>query len=172
MVYAQLNICPGILTSKRVVWDFAIQTDHLIWARRPDLIIINRELAEEWTYNNKQRTCRGVDFAVPANHNIKLKEREKKDKYIDLARELKKLHNMKVTIITIVVSALGTVAKGLIKGLEDMEIRKREETIRLLHYWDRLKYWAESWTLEKTSYLSSSSERRSVNTDVTNSRNK
>ena len=31
-----------------------------------------------------------VDFAVPADHWIKLKEYEKKDKYLDLARELKK----------------------------------------------------------------------------------
>ena len=31
-----------------------------------------------------------MDFVVPADHRIKLKEREKKDKYLDLARELKK----------------------------------------------------------------------------------
>ena len=31
-----------------------------------------------------------MDFAVPANHKIKLKECEKKDTYLDLARELKK----------------------------------------------------------------------------------
>ena len=31
-----------------------------------------------------------VDFAVPADHRVKLKENEKKDKYLDLARELKK----------------------------------------------------------------------------------
>ena len=31
-----------------------------------------------------------VDLAVPANHRIKLKECEKNDKYLDLARELKK----------------------------------------------------------------------------------
>ena len=31
-----------------------------------------------------------ADFAVPADHRIKLKECEKKDKYLDLARELKK----------------------------------------------------------------------------------
>ena len=31
-----------------------------------------------------------VDFAVPVDHRIKLKECEKKDKYLDLARELKK----------------------------------------------------------------------------------
>ena len=64
----------------KLQWDFNIQTDHLIPARRPDLIIINQ----------KKRTCKIVDFAVPADHRIKLKECEKKDKYIDLARELKK----------------------------------------------------------------------------------
>ena len=49
-----------------------------------------------WPYNNQQqrkkkkRICKIVDLAVPANHRIKLKECEKKDKYLDLARELKK----------------------------------------------------------------------------------
>ena len=31
-----------------------------------------------------------MNFAVPADHRLKLKESEKKDKYLDLARELKK----------------------------------------------------------------------------------
>ena len=29
--------------------------------------------------------CKIVDFAVPADHIIKLKENEKRDKYLDLA---------------------------------------------------------------------------------------
>ena len=37
-----------------------------------------------------RRTCRIVDFDVPADHKIKLKENEKKDKYLDLAWKLKK----------------------------------------------------------------------------------
>ena len=37
---------------------------------------------------------------------------------------------MKVTVIPIVVGALGTVTKGLVKGLEDLEIRVRMETIQ------------------------------------------
>ena len=53
-----------------------------------------------------------VDFAVSADHRIKLKECEKRDKYLNLARELKKLWNMKVTIIPIVIGAFGTVTKG------------------------------------------------------------
>ena len=56
----------------RLAWDFDIQMDLLISARRPDIIVINKKI---------------VDFAVPADHRIKLKECEKKDKYLDLARK-------------------------------------------------------------------------------------
>ena len=63
--------------------DFDIQTDHLISARRPDLIIINNK--------KKKGTCWTVVFAVQADHRVKLKKSEKKDKYLDLARELIKL---------------------------------------------------------------------------------
>ena len=62
----------------KLPWDFDIHTDHLITARRPDLIVINK----------KKRTRKIFDFAVPGDHRIKLKECEKKDKYLDLAREL------------------------------------------------------------------------------------
>ena len=37
----------------------------------------------------KKRDCKTVEFDVPADHRKKLKEYEKKDKYLDLARELK-----------------------------------------------------------------------------------
>ena len=49
--------------------------------------------------------------------------------YLDLARELKKLWNLKVTIIPIVIGAFRTVTKGLLKGLEDLEVGDRVETI-------------------------------------------
>ena len=64
----------------------------------------------------KERNCKIVDFAVLADHRIKLKEREKKDKYLDLVREFKNW-NMHLTIIPIVIGAFGTVSKGLLKGL-------------------------------------------------------
>ena len=76
------------------------------------------------------RICKIVDFAVLADHRINLKECEKKDKYLELARELKKLWNMKVTIVPIVISALGTITKALLKGLEDLEVGGRVETIQ------------------------------------------
>ena len=76
------------------------------------------------------RICKIVDFAVLADHRINLKESEKKGKYLDLARELKKLWNMEVTIVPIVIGALGMVTKGLLKGLEDLKIGGRVETIQ------------------------------------------
>ena len=72
----------------KLLWDFNIQTDHLIPARRPDLITINKKKKKK---KKEKRTCKIVDFAVPADHRIKLKDCEKRDKYLDLARELKKL---------------------------------------------------------------------------------
>ena len=51
--------------------------DHLISARRPDIIIINK----------KKEICKIVDFAVPADYRIKFKECKKRDKYRDLARD-------------------------------------------------------------------------------------
>ena len=55
-----------------------------------------------------------MDFGVPCDHRIKLKESEKKDKFLDLARELKKkMWNRKVKIIRIMVDAFGTISKGL-----------------------------------------------------------
>ena len=76
------------------------------------------------------RTCKIVEFSVPADHRIKLKECEKKDKYLKLARDLKKTVNMQVTNIPIVIGTFGTVTKGLLKGLRDMEFGGRVETIQ------------------------------------------
>ena len=39
-----------------------------------------------------------VDFAVPADHRVKLKESEKRDEYLDLASERKKQNKKKQTI--------------------------------------------------------------------------
>ena len=106
----------------KFICDFEIQTDQLISARQPDLVIVNKK--------KKKRTCRIVDFAVPTDHWVKLKERKKKDKYQDLAWEVKKLWDMKMTVIPIVIGALGTVTKGSIQELKDLEIRGRMETIQ------------------------------------------
>ena len=77
--------------------------DHLIPSRRLDLVLINM----------KKRTCHLVDFAISANHREKIKESEKIDKYLDLARKLKKLWNGSVTVIPTIIVVLGTIPKSL-----------------------------------------------------------
>ena len=94
----------------KLLWDFEIQTDNLISARRPDLVIITPPIKEKIT-------SRIVNFCVPADYGIRFKESEKKDKYLDLAKKLKKnqkLWNMKVTRIPIEIGAFGTVTKILV----------------------------------------------------------
>ena len=104
----------------KLLWNFDIHTDYLNTARTPDLIIINK----------KKGTYKIIDFAVPADHRIKLKEYEKKDKYLDLGRALQKLWYMQVIIIPIAIGVFGTVTKGLPKGLEDLEVGGRVVTIQ------------------------------------------
>ena len=71
--------------------------------------------------NKKKKTGQIMDFAFLAEHRIKLKEAKK--------RELKKLWNIKVTVMLIVISMLTTVTKGLVQGLEDLEIKRQVEII-------------------------------------------
>ena len=119
MVYAQLNICLG---------EWSTQTLMGFWHTNGSFNL--SQTTRPYNNQQKKRTCKIVSFAVPADDRVELKEHEKKYMYLDLARELKKLRKMKVTIIPIVISALGTVAKGLVKALEDFEIRGQVETIQ------------------------------------------
>ena len=96
-----------------ILWDYEIEKNHSILTKRPNLISINK----------KKRIVHLEELAVPADHKGKIKESVMIKKYLDLARELKKLWNMKVTVIPIVVDALGTTPKSLERRLEELEIR-------------------------------------------------
>ena len=74
--------------------------------------------------------------------------------------------NMKVTIIPIVIGAFGTVTKGLLKGLEDLEVGGRVETIQTTTLLRTAKILRR--VLETCCY-SNSSKRLSANADVKNS---
>ena len=75
----------------KILWDFSIQTDHVIEARRPDLVVVDK----------KERSCKIIDFAVPGDSRIEEKEKDQIEKYQELGRELQKIWNVKVKIITI-----------------------------------------------------------------------
>ena len=73
-----------------------------------------------------------MDFAVPVDHRVKIKENENRDEYVDLTRKLKKLWNMRVTAILIIVSVLKTFPKILESWLEQLDTRKRIEIIQTI----------------------------------------
>ena len=73
-----------------------------------------------------------MDFPVPANHRVQIKEIEKIDKYLDFANELKKQWDMQMMVILIVDGALGTIPKGMERGLEQLEMRRRIKTIKTI----------------------------------------
>ena len=62
----------------QILWD---QTDHVIQARRPDIVVKGKELDHTWM----------IDIAVPRDARVKDKEKEKVKKYQGLARELRRL---------------------------------------------------------------------------------
>lgn len=104
----------------KILWDFTIQTDHIITARRPDIVVIDKQ----------RKKCQIVDIAIPVDGRIDKKEEEKIEKYQELAREIKKLWNLKVKVIPIVVGALGSVTERLTEYLSEMGVTTRVELIQ------------------------------------------
>ena len=64
-----------------------------------------------------------------SGQQIKRKENEKKDKYLDLDWKLKEQWKMKKMVISIKVSALGTLHKDLANRLKELVIRGKTESI-------------------------------------------
>ena len=95
----------------KISWDFSIQTDHIMEARRPDLVVVD-----------KKRICKIIDFAVPGDSRIAEKEKDKREKYQDLRRELQKIWNVKVKIIPLVVGSLGAIPKQYGNRLKEIGI--------------------------------------------------
>ena len=94
----------------KILWNFVIQTDYLISARRPDIIIIEKkENLQKSKIERKRkegkipRPCQGI---------------EKKNK----------LWEMKMMFIPIVIGVLGTVTRGFIKGAVDLGMTEQTET--------------------------------------------
>ena len=117
----------------RILWDFEIQTDHLIPLKRPELVVANQKKKKKKKSQKKKkkdikRTCRIVNFAVSADYRMKIKENERQV-LGPCRRTLKKIGNIKVTVILIVIGAFRTITKCLIWGLEVFEIGGQTESI-------------------------------------------
>ena len=94
--------------SGTILWDFPIHTDRTIQANKPDISI----------KNHKEKAYKLIDFTFPMDINNSAKEFEKLSKYKDLQIAVERMWQLKISIIPIVVGALGLVKKGTAKHLE------------------------------------------------------
>ena len=104
----------------KLFWDFNVFTDRVIEARRPDIMVLNKETKE----------CLIVDIAVPGDTKVNTKGDEKIEKYRDLSRELGRLWRVKCRVVPVVVGALGTIATRLSAHLKTLDINLSIETIQ------------------------------------------
>ena len=103
------NLAPVLeKVTHKLLWDFNIQTDHQIPARRPDLIIINKKKANLQNY----RLC------CPGWPQNKSEGMWKEGLVPRLCKRIEKAVEY------------GTITKGLLKGPEDLEVGERVETIQ------------------------------------------
>ena len=87
----------------RITWDMTIYTDKVLKHNRPDITLMHED-TQKWTL---------IDIAVPADQNITQTEEKKVEKYQELAFEIRRIHGAsKVTIIPIVIGALGSKSKS------------------------------------------------------------
>jgi len=95
-------------------WDRPIETTVKLDHNRPDVILINRR-DKEWLI---------VEFSVPWDKNVLLKEEEKIQRYIPLAKEIRKVHGVSTKIIPIILGSLGTVTRELKADLAVLGMEK------------------------------------------------
>ena len=107
-------------TKVKLLWDFNIQTDKVIEARRPDLVLVDKEKKE----------CQIIDIAIPGDTRVWRKEEEKMEKYRELGFELGRLWEVRPKVIPIIVGALGTISNRLISYLAEVGADMSFETIQ------------------------------------------
>ena len=87
-------------------------TDHLIQARRPDLVYVNKLTRKTYL----------IDIACVMDHNVLAKEKEKVDKYLSLMIELQSLWNTTVEVVPIIFGALGSLSDNIFTNLSLLQV--------------------------------------------------
>ena len=80
----------------KILWDFTIQCDGKIEARRPDIVFIDK----------KKREVVMIDVAIPGDDRVKEKELEKVEEYQLLKDETAKVWHMGKVIVVLLLLGL------------------------------------------------------------------
>ena len=93
----------------RIYWDRTVRTDREAIHNRPDIIVLDKQ----------EKTAQLIDVAIPGTHNVKSTYEEKKRKYVELSKEIRKIWKIeKVEVIPIVISSTGLVHPQLRENLK------------------------------------------------------
>ena len=106
----------------KILWDFNIQTDHVIQHRRSDMVVLYKT----------ERKCHLIDIAVPGGKRIELKEQEKIGNYSELRQEVKKIWNLsQIVVVPDVIGALGVTLKILKDWLKMLDVKSMQKAALL-----------------------------------------
>ena len=127
----------GVLENEdsKLLWDFMIQCDRIIQARRPVIILCDKVKME----------VKIIDIASPGDSRIRNKEQEKVEKYEELKEDIGRVWNMKkVTVISIVIGALGCISQRFDSCMEKGGIIVQLQVIQ------KTTLLGTAWMLRKT----------------------
>ena len=93
-------------------WDRPVLTSVQLEHNKPDVVVLDHAAKE----------CIIIDFSVPWDKNVTIKEDEKLVRYRPLALEMTRLHGVKAKVVPIVVGGLGTIPKRLPKYINELGI--------------------------------------------------
>ena len=98
----------------KILWDFSIQTDKKLNHNKPDTITVKEKV---------NKTCLIIDPSCPFDYRKVVKEEEQLSNYDELKYKLTRIWSMKkVTIVPIVMGALGTVTERIDSWIEQIGI--------------------------------------------------
>ena len=108
--------------NSKILWDFTIQCDQKIEARRPDIVFIDKKEREVVII---------IDVAIPDDDRVKDKELEKVEKCQLLKDEIAKVWRMrKVILIPVVIGALGAISVNFKECMKRIGVNVKLEVIQ------------------------------------------
>ena len=121
----------GVVESEnfKILWDFTVQCDRKIEARRPDIVFIDKNESEVVV----------IDVAISGDDRVKDKELEKLEKYQLLKDETAQVWRMrKVIVVPPVIGALGAVSVNFKEYMNRIGVNVRLS--RKQYCWGQQRY--------------------------------
>ena len=105
----------------KILWDFNIQTDHVISHRRSAIVLLYKT----------ERKCHLIDITVSGEKWIDLKEQKKVGNYSELRRKVKKIWNLsQAVVVPVVIGALGVTSKILKEWVKKLYVKSSIELLQ------------------------------------------